>query len=169
MPSTPENEMTQSRNEKTETPQDNGASDMSNLVFAPSPQDMWRAYAIAPAVTPVTFIAVMSLVGVTLPANVIAFGFFACYLVAGLIGMPIAFLLRCRNALNGWTIHGAALAWGILWSLFCSVAAVYVAIAIGADIQSLPMTVGWFLLLMVPPVVLAGTAFWLLIKNPKLQ
>ena len=63
---------------------------MSNLVFVPSPHDMWRAYAIAPSVTPVTFIAVVSFGGVTLPANVIAMGFFACYLVAGLIGMPIA-------------------------------------------------------------------------------
>jgi F0F1-type ATP synthase assembly protein I len=95
-------------------------------------------------------------------------GFFACYLVAGLIGMPIAFLLRRNNLLNVWTIHGAALAWGMLWSFVCTVAAIYVVAAIGGDIQSLPLTVGWFIVLMVPPVVLAGTAFWLLIKKPKL-
>lgn len=129
---------------------------------------MWRAYAIAPAVTPVAFIWLISLVGVTLPANVIAIGFFACYLVAGAIGMPIAFLLRRNNSLNAWTIHGAALAWGTLWSLFCTMAAIYVVAAIGGDIQSLPLLAGLFLALMVPPVVLAGTAFWVLIKNPKL-
>jgi hypothetical protein len=115
-----------------------------------------------------TFMAIVSLLGVTLPANAIAVGSFACYLVAGLIGMPIAFSLRRMNSLNAWTIHGAALTWGILWSLFCTVAAIYVVVAIDGSIESLPLTIGWFLALMVPPVVLAGTAFWLLIKNPKL-
>lgn len=140
---------------------------MSNLVSEPSHHDMWRAYAIAPAVTPVTFIAVVSFGGVTLPANVIAMGFFVCYLVAGVIGMPIAYLLRRKNSLNVWTIHGAALTWGMLWSLVCTVAAIYVVAAIGGDIQSLPLTLGWFIVLMVPPVILAGTAFWLLIKKQK--
>ena len=141
---------------------------MSNLAPVPSTHAMWRAYALAPSVTPITFIAIVSLVGVTLPANAIAMGFFACYLVAGLIGMPIAFSLRHMNSLNAWTIHGTALAWGILWSFFCTVATIYVVAAIDGSIQSLSVTLGWFFALMVPPVVLAGTAFWLLIKNPKL-
>ncbi len=140
---------------------------MSNPTPVPSTHAMWRAYAIAPSVTPITFIAIVSLVGVTLPANAIAMGFFACYLVAGFIGMPIAFSLRRLNSLNVCTIHGAALIWGILWSLFCTVSAIYVVAATDGSIQSLPMTVGWFIAVMVPPVVLAGTAFWLLVKNPK--
>jgi len=126
---------------------------------------MWRAYAIAPASTPVAFVAIVSLLGVTLPAIVIAMGFFACYFVAGVIGMPIAFLLRRKGSLNAWTIHGAALAWGVLWSLFCTVAVVYVATAIDASIQSLPLTIGGIAVLMVPPVVLAGTVFWLLLRS----
>ncbi len=141
---------------------------MSNILPVPSPHEMWFAYAIAPAVTPMAFIGLVSLVGVTLSANVIALGLCACYLVAGLIGMPIAFLLRRNNSLNAWTIHGAAFTWGMLWSLFCTVAAIYVVAAVGGDIQSLPLTAGWFTALMVPPVVLAGTVFWLLIKKPKL-
>lgn len=141
---------------------------MSNLNPEPSNHEMWRAYAMAPAVTPVTFIAIVSLGGVTLPAPVIAMGFLACYLVAGLIGMPIAFSLRRRNSLNARTIHGAALTWGMLWSLCCAVVAIYVVAAIGGTIESLPLTAVWFIALMAPPVVLAGTAFWLLLKNPKL-
>lgn len=118
--------------------------------------------------TAVTFLGLVSLAGVTLSANIIVLAFGACYLIAGFIGMPIAFLLRRHNSLSAWTIHGAALTWGILWSLFCTVVATYVAVAIGADIQSLPLTTGWFMAPMVPPVVLAGTAFWLLLKRPKI-
>ena len=141
---------------------------MPNLTPAPSNHDMWRAYAIAPAVTPLTFITIVSIGDVTLPANVIAMGFLTCYLVAGLIGMPIAFSLRRRNSLNAFTIHSAALAWGMMWALFCTFVAIYVVATIGGSIQSLPLTTAWFSALMVPPVVLAGTAFWLLVKNPKL-
>ena len=36
------------------------------------------------------------------------------------------------------------------------------------DIQSLPLATVWVSAIMVPPVLLAGTAFWLLVKNPKL-
>ena len=141
---------------------------MANLTPVPSNLAMWRAYAIAPAVTPLSFIALVFVGGVMLPANVIATGFLACYLVAGLIGMPIAFVLRRKNSLNALTIHSAALAWGLIWALFCTFVAVYVIAAIGGSIQSLPLTTVWFSALMVPPVVLAGTAFWLLVKNPKL-
>ncbi len=141
---------------------------MPNLTPVPSTHDLWRAYAIAPAVTPLTFIAIASIGGVTLPGNVIALGFITCYVVAGLIGMPIAFSLRRKNSLNALTIHGAALAWGVIWAIFCTFAAIYVVAAIGGTIESLPMTSVWFSALMVPPVILAGTAFWLLVKNPKL-
>ncbi len=141
---------------------------MSNLTPIPSNHDMWRAYALAPAVTPLTFLAIVSIGGVTLPAKAIALGFITCYLVAGLIGMPIAFSLRRRDLLNALTIHGAAFAWGTMWAFFCTFAAIYVVGAIGGSIQSLPLTTAWFSALMVPPVVLAGTAFWLLVKNPKL-
>ncbi len=140
---------------------------MSSVAPVPSTADMWRAYAIAPAVTPITFIAIVSMIGVALPANIIAMGFLACYLVAGLVGMPIAFSLRSTDSLNAWTIHCASLAWAVLWSLFCTVTVVYVVTAIGGSIQSLLLTAGCFLAVMVPPVVLAGTVFWLLLNRPK--
>jgi len=129
---------------------------------------MWRAYAIAPAVPPVAFIAIVFVAGGTLPANAVGIGFLACYLVAGLIGMPIAFSLRRRNLLNAWTIHGAAFTWGMLWSISCTVAAIYTTVAIGGSVQSLTLTIAWFIAFLVPPIVFAGTAFWLLLKNPKL-
>ena len=141
---------------------------MTNLPAVPSNHDMWRAYAIAPAVTPLTFIAIVSIFGGTLQVSQIAIAFLACYLVAGLIGMPIAFALRRSHSLNAWTIHVAALAWGILWSLFCTSVLIYVAVAIGASVESLPLTAAFVAAIMVPPVVLAGTAFWLLINNKKL-
>lgn len=139
---------------------------MSNHASYPTNYQMWRAYAVAPVITPISFIAIVSMLGVTLPANAVATGFIACYAVAGLIGMPIAFLLRRMNLLNVWTIHGTAFAWGVLWSLFCTIAVVYVVAAIDASIQSLPITIGWFSLLMIPPVVFAGTVFWLLTRKP---
>ena len=94
---------------------------MSNLTPAPSIYDMWRAYALAPAVTPLTFLAILAIGGGSLPANVIALGFAACYLVAALIGMPIAFWLRRRGSLNALTIHGAALTWGLIWGVLLHV------------------------------------------------
>ena len=141
---------------------------MSRLALLPSNREMWRAYAIAPAVTPVVFIAFVLAAGGSVPAGLMAMAFVACYLVAGVIGMPIAFALRRRNRLNAWSIHGAALAWGALWSAFCTVWTISVVVAIGGTIHSVPLTAAWSFALMAPPVVLAGTAFWLLLKNPKL-
>ena len=138
-----------------------------NLV--PSNYEMWRAYLLAPAVTPIIFVLLVLFLGMNISIDLIAFGFLACYLVAGLIGMPIAFLLRKRQQLNAWTIHIAALGWGVLWSLFCSFASVYAVAAIGGSIESISITILCFLALMVPPVVLAGSAFWILLKNPRLM
>jgi hypothetical protein len=141
---------------------------MANLVPAPSNHEMWRAYTIAPAVTPVTFIAIVFVAGVAIPLTIVAVGFLVCYLVAGLIGMPIAFALRRRNALNAWTIHASALLWGILWSILCLIVAIYIVVAIGGSIHSLPLTAVYVFALMIPPVVLSGSAFWLLLKNPSI-
>ncbi|WP_442511142.1 hypothetical protein SH528x_002809 [Novipirellula sp. SH528] len=141
---------------------------MANLVPTPSNYEMWRAYAIAPAVTPIVFVTILSIAGAAFSLPFIAAAFLVCYLVAGLVGMPIAFFLRRRNELNARTIHGAALLWGMLWSLFCEVVAISVVGAIGGSIASLPMTTAYIFALMVPPVTLSGTAFWILLKNPKL-
>lgn len=138
---------------------------MANLDSAPSSLTMWRAYAFAPAVTPIVFIALLTVMGVVLPVTVIAAGIVICYLVAGLIGMPIAFFLRRRNALNGYTIHGAAFCWGMLSSVASAAAAISVAAAIGGTWEAVPLVVAGFSAIIVPPVVLSGTAFWLLLRK----
>lgn len=122
----------------------------------------------APAVAPLSFMLMTQAIGVSMPAMAIVIGFCASYLVAGAIGMPIAFLLRRIGHLNVWTIHGAAFAWGVLWSLLCVIAGVYTVIAIDGSISSLPLMVAWTFGLMVPPVVLAGTAFWGFLKRPQM-
>lgn len=129
---------------------------------------MWRAYLFAPAVTPLSFIVITQAFGISLPAAAVVGGFIASYLVAGVLGMPIAFVLRRVGQLNALTIHGAAFAWGVLWSMFCMVAGVYTIVAIDGSISSLPLFVATILGLMVPPVVLAGTAFWGLLKRPQM-
>ncbi len=141
--------------------------DMANLNPVPCNHAMWRAYAVAPAVTPIAFVALLAPLGIVLPLIAFLGAVVICYFVAGLLGMPIAFLLRRGNALNALTIHGAALLWGVVWSTFCTVVAIYAVVAIGGSVHSLPLTAAYSFAVMVPPVVLSGTAFWLLLKNPK--
>ena len=141
---------------------------MSNMEPVPSKELMWRAYAYAPAVTPLVFSALLFPAGVVLPIHVIAGGFLTCYLVAGLLGMPIAFCLRRKNALNGFTIQGAAFLWGLFCSILSTYVLVYITVAIGGSIQSLPFLFFMLSALIVTPVVLAGTAFWMLLRNPQL-
>ena len=138
---------------------------MANLDSAPSDRTMWRAYAIAPAVTPIAFIVLLAVVGVVLPVPAIAAVILICYLVAGLVGMPIAFLLRRLNALNAYTIHGAAFCWGALSSVACAAAMISVAAAIGGTWDAGELMTLCFSII-VPPVVLSGTAFWLLLRRP---
>ncbi len=138
---------------------------MANLEPVPSTGIMWRAYAFAPAAAPLSFVALLSVVGVVLPVAAIAAVTVVCYSVAGLIGMPIAFFLRSRHALNGYTIHGAAFCWGLLSSVVCAAASISVAAAIGGTWDSVPLVVAAFAAIIVPPVVLSGTGFWLLLRK----
>jgi len=135
---------------------------MANLNPAPSNHAIWRAYAFAPAVTPIAFIAVLTVVSVVVPVPAITALILICYIVAGLMGMPIAFALRSMNALNAYTIHGAAFCWGILSSFACATTMIFVAAAIGGTWDTVPL-VGLNIALIVPPVLLSGTAFWLLL------
>lgn len=138
---------------------------MANLNPVPSNRDMWRAYAFAPAVTPLAFVALLAVVGIVLPVLVVTAGTVVCYLVAGLIGMPIAFFLRRRNGLNGYTIHGAAFCWGVLSSTISALGSICVAAAIGGTWDAVPLVVAYFSAAIVPPVALSGTAFWLLLRE----
>ncbi len=140
----------------------------------PSNRSLWRAYFWAPAVAPLAFVALLFLVGIVaawigveineasfimLPILALTIGVVSCYLVAGVIGMPIAFYLRRANALNGYSIHGAALCWAILFSAICAVAMV------GGNWNELPLALCYFGAGVVPPVLLSGTAFWLLVRR----
>jgi hypothetical protein len=94
-----------------------------------------------------------------LPVVALTIGVVICYVVAGVIGMPIAFYLRRRNALNGYSIHGAALCWAILFSAICAI------FMVGGNWNELPLARSYVGAGVVPPVLLSGTAFWLLVRR----
>lgn len=141
---------------------------MPNLSPVPTTKDMWNAYLFAPAVTPLSFMVLTQAFGISLPAAAVVGGFCASYVVAGVLGMPIAIVLRRVGQLNALTIHGAAFAWSVLWSILCMIAGVYTIVAIDGSISSLPLFAATISGLMVPPVVLAGTVFWGLLKRPQI-
>jgi hypothetical protein len=129
---------------------------------------------LAPAVAPLAFVALLFLVGIVssqigvttneasfivLPVVALTIGVVVCYVVAGVIGMPIAFYLRRRNALNGYSIHGAALCWAILFSAICAI------FMVGGSWNELPLALCYVGAGVVPPVLLSGTAFWLLVRR----
>lgn len=147
---------------------------------SPSNAVLWRAYLFAPGVAPIAFVLMVVSIFFTadifkidvnpasiliLPVLALTVGVVMCYVVAGAIGMPIAFLLRNRGQLNAYTIHGAALAWAIV---FCG--AMSFLFSRDAPQQAQPMF-GYliaFVYLMcgvAPPVLLSGTAFWLLVRK----
>lgn len=134
---------------------------------------LWLAYLFAPAVAPVSFvilvfavIVVASLFGVgineasvaILPIVGLVAGFFFSYLAAGVIGMPIVFLLRRHRALNGYSILGMALVLAFLFTVAISMTTV------GDDWSGLTMWIGFVGALVVPPVFLTGLVFWWLVR-----
>ncbi len=140
----------------------------------PSNGAMWRAYLWSPSAAPIAFVAIVFLAGVVsellgievnpasmlvLPAVALTVGMVSCYLVAGVIGMPIAFYLRHINALNVYSIHGAALCWAVLFTVGCALA------MFGGNWSELPVLLGYFGIGVIPPVLLSGTAFWLLLRR----
>ena len=93
---------------------------------------LWWAYFIAPVVAPVSFAVFFFVFGMAalaanpdhtgtpvavlaVPAMSLTVGVVASYLAAGAIGMPVVLLLEKRKMLNGYTIHGAALASSIVF------------------------------------------------------
>ncbi|MFN9985910.1 MAG: hypothetical protein ACK52S_10195 [Pirellula sp.] len=139
----------------------------------PSNRALWRAYFFAPAVAPLAFVAMVFLVAfaseifgadvnpasiLILPVLALTIGVLSCYFVAGVLGMPIAFYLRRRNSLNGYSIHLAAFCWALLFTTFCAL------LFVGFKWDGLPMAVCYVGLGVIPPVVLSGTAFWLLVR-----
>jgi hypothetical protein len=140
-------------------------------------KSLWRAYAFAPAVAPVSFVLLLFLIGaiatafnievnptsfLVLPVVALTAGMVICYLVAGCIGMPIAFYLRKRNSLNGYTIHGAAFCWSIFTAV---VVATPMSFSQGAKWYHIPLAILVLVCVIAPPVLLSATVFWLLVRR----
>lgn len=144
-----------------------------DLVDSPK-KSLWTAYFIAPAVAPISFVVTLFLVCaiatafqievnpaslLVLPLLALTVGMVICYVVAGVIGMPIAFYLRKRNILNGYTIHGAAFCWSVLFAL---VAGIPLSVFNGASWYVAP---GFISCLTIPFVLLSATCFWLVLRR----
>ena len=140
----------------------------------PSKRALWLAYFWAPAVAPLSFVGLLFVVGIVatwigveinpasflvLPVVALTIGLAACYLVAGIIGMPIAFYLRRAHALNGYTIHGAAFCWAVLFSAACA------AVVMHGKWNDFLLVFGYFGAGVAPPVLLSATAFWWLLRR----
>ena len=142
--------------------------------MSPSGRVLWRAYLIAPCVAPLAFVLLLVILLVVsgplnidvnpasvliLPVLALTVGVVVCYVVAGAIGMPIAFYLRNRGILNGYTIHGAALGWSIV---FCGSIAL---LSIRNAPQQVPIVFAYLLCGVAPPVLLSASTFWLLVRK----
>lgn len=139
----------------------------------PSNRSLWGAYLFAPAVTPMAFVCIVFAAGflsiwfgadvneaslLVLPVLAMTVGLVSCYLVAGLIGMPIAFYLRRKDALNAYSIHLSAFCWAVLFTTGC---AFWFA---GGTWTDFPLAFCYVGAGVIPSVLLSGTAFWLLVK-----
>jgi hypothetical protein len=139
----------------------------------PSNRAMWRAYFYAPIVAPLAFVTIVFIAGylsvllggdvneasmIVLPGIALTVGVVSCYLVAGFIGMPIAFFLRRIDSLNAFTIHTAAFGWALFFTTIC---AIYMVSGTWTD---LPLAICYVGAGVIPSVVLSGTAFWLLVR-----
>lgn len=153
------------------------ASEQPREFVAPSSKVLWRAYFFAPAVAPLSFILLLLCVLVAsaifnfdvnpasfliLPLVALTVGMVVCYVVAGAIGMPIAFYLRKRGRLNGYSIHGAALCWAIVFSIACGVVPALIS---GQHWNQVPLVICYFACGVTPPVLLSATAFWWLVRK----
>ena len=150
------------------------STDLSHTRLSPTNAVLWRAYLFAPGVAPIAFVLMLVVIffiaGIfkidvnpasflILPVLALTVGLLACYVVAGAIGMPIAFFLRNRGQLNGYTIHGAALAWAIV---FCGVIS---SLSIRGGPQQALVAFAYLMCGVAPPVLVSGSAFWILVRN----
>jgi hypothetical protein len=150
-------------------------------VLQPTTKRLWIAYGIAPLVAPLISAVTVFVTGMVYLANhpedtgtpigvilvpiaLLIAGVPASYAVAGLVGMPIAFWLRKRNRLNGYTVHGVAL-------LLAAMLALVIAIgnALSARSEAIAFGLLDFLQTMLavfaaisPFILLSATAFWLI-------
>lgn len=148
---------------------------------APSTRRLWIAYLIAPSVAPLLAALTVFVVGmaflvanpedtgtpigvILVPLFLLIAGIPASYLVAGTLGMPIAFYLRSRNRLNGLTVHGAAFAWTAVLALGLTASAFF--LAPGEQVGQVGLLqymlgLGGVFLAFAPFIALSATTFWL--------
>lgn len=162
-------------------------NDQPRRILSPDAKTLWWAYAIAPAVAPILFAVTVFVVGMTwltlnpdfigtpigvvvIPIISLTVGVVASYFVAGVIGMPIAFFLRKREILNGYTIHGAALLWTFFFVGLLS-AAMYAT----TTPQTRPPLTDFLsstlilVFLIAPGILLSATTFWWIVSRDKLR
>jgi len=159
-------------------------NDQAGRVLTPDAKTLWWAYAIAPAVAPVIFAVIVFVVGliwhmvnpdvtgtpvgiVLLPIISLTVGVVASYFVAGVIGMPIAFFLRKREILNGYTIHFAALLWTFLFVGLVSGALYAMAPPTRPRLADFLSSSLIFALLIAPSILLSATTFWWIVCRDK--
>ncbi len=136
---------------------------------------MFLAYIIAPIVAPICFLAeLIALVALfeavgheTNPIGIVwvggiavSTGPVACYLVAGVLGMPIAFGLRTLKCLNLFSIHAAAFLWAIVFSYLTNY-------SVSHQPDSCSIRLGWTLHVLCGttiPILLAASTFYLIVK-----
>lgn len=146
-------------------------------LLSPPAKVLWWAYAFAPAVAPILFAVVVFVGGsaylamhpedtgtpigvVVIPMISLTVGVMCSYFVAGVIGMPIAFFLRKRDSLNGYTIHGAALIWSMVLAVLLSIG-IYASTTPPrpAAVEFILPSLGLFVML-APGILLSATTFW---------
>jgi hypothetical protein len=147
---------------------------LSRTLAIPSARALWLSFLLAPAVAPVTFIALVSLFGggaiilgvpvntasfLVLPLLAITVGMVVSYSVAGAVGMPVAFMLRYFGWLRGITLHGSAL-------LGSMAASVVLAFFISWPAwEYIPLTIAYCSIGFTPPVLLTTATFWWLVQR----
>lgn len=147
---------------------------LSHTSTKPSARSLWLSFLLAPAVAPVTFIALIFLFGggavtlglqvntasfLVLPLLAITVGMAVSYSLSGAVGMPVVFLLRYVGWLRGITLHGFALLGSIALSVILALF-----ISWGAW-DYLPLTIAYCCIGFAPPVLLTTATFWWLVQK----
>ena len=149
---------------------------------SPSTKRLWIAFAVAPFVAPLVAAIVVFVIAfgyqstnpedvdvnpmsmILAPAVLLIAGVPASYVVAGTFGMPIAFWLRGRDRLNGYSVHVAA----CLATVVIAVGLMTLALPlISSERGELPDPAEWAVGALVicaallPFILLSATTFWL--------
>jgi len=142
----------------------------------PSVARMWVGYGVAPVVAPLAFIGQLVLIVllaerfnldlnnaslVFLPVLALSVGLVACYGVAGVIGMPLAFVLRRRRRLNAFYIHLCALGWALVFAFGCQVFLGKEGLSLGER----AFLCAYVFSGTAAPILLSATAFWLVVRR----